>query len=156
MRKRLLAAAITAAACAAGCAAATPPRVALVDRQLAPCPGRPNCVTTQDRDHAVEPLRYEGTRDQARQRLVEVLGSMPGGRVVAVAPHYVRAEFTSSLFGFVDDVEAYLDPADAVIHLRSASRVGYYDFGANRGRIAEIRERFANAVEPAAGKEGSG
>jgi len=43
--------------------------------------------------------------------------------------------------GFVDDVEFFF-PDTAVIHMRSASRVGYSDFGANRKRLEKIRQRF--------------
>ncbi|HCV45728.1 MAG TPA: DUF1499 domain-containing protein, partial [Deltaproteobacteria bacterium] len=34
----------------------------------------------------------------------------------------------------------------ALIHLRSASRWGYTDFGANRKRVEEIRDRFEKLV----------
>ena len=109
--------------------------------QFAPCPDSPNCVSSQSRDvaHYVEPLRYEGSLSHARERLLSVLKSMSGANVVESSSTYVRAEFTSALFRFVDDVEFYF-PGDAtVIHVRSASRVGYYDFGVNRGRVDRIR-----------------
>ena len=108
---------------------------------LLPCPDSPNCVSSQSRDaeHFVEPFRYEGSQSHARERLLSVLRSMGGANVVESSPTYVRAEFTSAVFRFVDDVEFYF-PGDAtVIHVRSASRVGYYDFGANRKRVERIR-----------------
>jgi uncharacterized protein (DUF1499 family) len=49
-----------------------------------------------------------------------------------VTPH---AEFTSRFFGFVD-------PVARKIHLRSAARLGYSDFGANRRRSATLRAAF--------------
>jgi uncharacterized protein (DUF1499 family) len=45
--------------------------------------------------------------------------------------------------GYVDDVEFSLDPAASVIHVRSASRLGESDLGANRKRIEAIRVAFA-------------
>jgi len=42
----------------------------------------------------------------------------------------------------VDDVEFWLDPVGGVIHVRSASRVGQSDFGANRARIEALRAKF--------------
>jgi uncharacterized protein (DUF1499 family) len=50
-------------------------------------------------------------------------------------------EFRTSL-GFVDDVEFYVDGSQKVIHLRSASRVGYWDLGVNRKRMESIRTEF--------------
>ena len=40
---------------------------------------------------------------------------------------------------FVDDVEFNLRPEAGIIAVRSASRVGYYDFGANRSRVEKLR-----------------
>lgn len=48
----------------------------------------------------------------------------------------------SALFRFADDVEFFLDEGTSTIHMRSASRVGYSDFGVNRRRVEEIRTRF--------------
>ncbi|MDI9554865.1 MAG: DUF1499 domain-containing protein, partial [Pseudomonadota bacterium] len=46
-------------------------------------------------------------------------------------------------FRFVDDVEFLFDDAAKLIHVRSASRVGVYDFEVNRNRVEDIRRRFA-------------
>ncbi|MDA7848031.1 DUF1499 domain-containing protein, partial [Sulfurospirillum sp.] len=56
-----------------------------------------------------------------------------------------RAEFSSKLFGFVDDVEFYFPVTQSnttTIHMRSASRLGRSDFGVNRKRIEKIKSRF--------------
>jgi uncharacterized protein (DUF1499 family) len=58
----------------------------------------------------------------------------------------VRAEFRSRL-GFVDDVEFRIDEAAGRIHVRSASRKGYWDLGVNRRRVETIREAFGNVTE---------
>lgn len=110
-------------------------------RMLLPCPDSPNCVSSQSRNaaHFVEPLRYKGNLSHAREQVLSVLRSMSGAKVVESASTYVRAEFTSALFRFVDDVEFYFPGDAAVIHVRSASRVGYYDFGVNRRRVERIR-----------------
>ena len=112
--------------------------------RLAPCPDSSNCVSSLSKDsaHRIEPLRYASTREVARRRLLEILRSLPRVRIVASEPTYIHAAFTSALFRFVDDVEFSLVDRVGVIHVRSASRVGYYDFGANRRRVEEIRRRF--------------
>ena len=50
--------------------------------------------------------------------------------------------FTSAVFRFVDDVEFEVDEAARVVHVRSASRVGRGDFGANRKRVEAIRAKL--------------
>ena len=60
-----------------------------------------------------------------------------GAVVVSAQDKYIRSEFTSSLIGFVDDVEFYIEASG--IQVRSASRLGHSDFGANRKRIESIR-----------------
>jgi uncharacterized protein (DUF1499 family) len=54
---------------------------------------------------------------------------------------YLHVEFTSFVFQFVDDVEFLADDAVKILHVRSASRVGHSDFGANWRRIETIRAR---------------
>ncbi len=109
---------------------------------LAPCPSSPNCVCSEYSDNAafVSPLAVDDpdTAWQAVARAVEAVG----GVVVERRDTYLRAEFTSRLFRFVDDLELRLDAASRQIHVRSASRVGYYDFGVNRRRISALREAY--------------
>ena len=56
----------------------------------------------------------------------------------------VEATATTFWFGFKDDlvVRVALDDGDALIDLRSKSRVGQSDIGANADRIREFIQRF--------------
>jgi len=63
--------------------------------------------------------------------------------IVEDANGHIRAGATSKVFKFVDDVEFWLDPAKRIIQVRSASRVGYWDFGVNRKRIESLREQWS-------------
>ena len=67
---------------------------------------------------------------------------MPRSQIVSSTNTYIHVEFTSLIFRFVDDVEFLFDDEKKLIHVRSASRVGYSDLGANRNRVEEIRKRF--------------
>ena len=111
------------------------------DGRLSPCPASPNCVCSQDHDavHQIEPLRFVGAPRDAWQRLATVLTQLPRTRIVTNDSTYLHVEFTTPLLRFVDDVEFLLDETAAVIHVRSASRVGHSDLGANRTRIEIIR-----------------
>ena len=127
-----------------GCAGNRHSQMGVTGGRLAACPDSPNCVSSQSADprHAIDPLRYEGTAEKARELLIEVVSRMKRARIVVAEERYLHAEFTSAFFSFVDDVEFLLDDGTRTIHLRSASRVGYSDFGVNRRRVEEIRSRF--------------
>lgn len=64
---------------------------------------------------------------------------MEGADIIMETDHYLYAEFTSKTMRFVDDVEFYLDEENRLLNFRSASRLGYGDFGVNRKRIESIR-----------------
>ena len=113
--------------------------------RLASCSSRPNCVSSvaADPGHYVSPIAYSERGDAAFARLRALIESLTGASIIAFAPPYMHAEFKSRVFGFVDDVECLLDAVDRRIHIRSASRVGHYDFGANRKRVEDIRAQFS-------------
>jgi uncharacterized protein (DUF1499 family) len=116
----------------------------IADGKLPPCPATPNCVSSQsvDKKHTVEPFRYQGRMEEARQRLLDVIKAQKRARIVTVQMNYIHAEFTSALFRFVDDVDFLIDDSKKVIHVRSASRVGSYDLGVNRRRVEDLRSHF--------------
>ncbi|MEE4264930.1 MAG: DUF1499 domain-containing protein [Desulfobacteraceae bacterium] len=112
--------------------------------KLKPCPETPNCVSSlaEDKKHFIEPISYQGESAVARQELLGILDSLKRARVVRIEDDYIHAEFVSSIFRFVDDVEFYFDEDRKLVQVRSASRTGYSDLGVNRRRIEEIRKQF--------------
>ena len=114
--------------------------------RLSPCPTSPNCVSSlsEDKSQQVEPLTYNASLDEAREKLISVIHSMKRSEIVTAEKNYLHATFTSFLFRFVDDVEFSFDDERKIIDVRSASRTGYSDFGVNRSRVEEIRRRFMN------------
>jgi len=115
---------------------------------LVPCPDSPNCVSTMSKDssHAMSPLPYLKSGQESMDRLVALVREMKRATIVSSIPSYLHVEFRSGLFRFVDDVEFVLDDSARVIHFRSASRTGYYDFGVNRRRMQEISERYSRSA----------
>ena len=65
--------------------------------------------------------------------------NLPRTRIVAETYGYLHAECASAIFGFVGDLELHLRTAEGVIAVRSASRLGYSDLGADRRRIGNLR-----------------
>jgi uncharacterized protein (DUF1499 family) len=96
----------------------------------------------------MDPLRYQGSAQDARERLLAVIRSFPRSTVVRIEDMYVKVEFRSAIFSFVDDVEFEFDDGAKVIHFRSASRLGYYDFGVNRRRMESIIRQFSTTDSP--------
>lgn len=135
----------------AACAGAPPPTVA--GTALKPCPSTPNCVSSLESDQArrVDPLPLHGSAAEGLAAVRQVILSMPRSRIAAEGPGFLRAEFRSLIFRFVDDVEIVVDESAGVIHIRSAARVGRSDMGVNRRRVGEIRDRLAARQPPAAG-----
>ncbi len=116
---------------------------------LPPCPDSPNCVSSQssDKAHFIEPLHYTGNLADARQKLIIVLENTKRVQLVKVETDYIHAEFRTAILRFVDDVEFLFPPGKNIIHVKSASRSGYHDFGANRRRVERIRstlEKMSN------------
>jgi apolipoprotein D and lipocalin family protein len=113
-------------------------------KMITSCPSTPNCVSSVDkgRKHFIEPLRFVGSAKDAQYRLLNILSELKLARVVTVEDNFIGAEFTSFVFRFIDDVEFYYDDPHKIIHVKSASRVGYSDLGANRRRVEKIRKLF--------------
>ena len=114
------------------------------NKMISPCPKSPNCVSSLEKGirNSVEPIKFSGSLRDSRERILKLLSETKRTRVVSSTENHIQAEFTSFLFRFIDDVEFFFDERAKVIHLKSASRVGYYDFGVNRRRIEKIRDRF--------------
>ncbi len=74
--------------------------------------------------------------------LQEVLAAEKRTTVITVGERYLHAEVRSAVFRFVDDIEFHLRPAEGLIAVRSASRLGRSDFGVNRDRVEAIRARL--------------
>lgn len=110
----------------------------------APCPASPNCVSSHSDDprHRVDPIAFDGSVEQAMRRLKSIIKGLPRTRLVREQNNYLHVEFRSRVFAFTDDVQFFIPKDQQLIHVRSASRVGYWDFGVNRKRIENIRQAF--------------
>jgi uncharacterized protein (DUF1499 family) len=103
----------------------------------------------------IQPRRYQERKErvsEAARRAVEqlprwVLGSQDSGQGV------IRAEVTSRLFRFVDDVQIRIEEQDGltVVNVRSASRVGRGDFGQNARHIRSLFDELDRQMGNPAG-----
>ena len=113
---------------------------------IRPCPDRPNCVSSRGPEgpRKMDPIPYQGSVEDARRRILQIVSAFPRTTVVENSGNYLKVEVRSAIFSFVDDVEFEFDDAAKVIHFRSASRLGYYDFGVNRRRMEAIIRQFSD------------
>ena len=113
----------------------------LVNGSLRQCPPSPNCVSSDvppDDSHYIAPIAdADGSRWAT---LVASVNAMDGTTLLTAEDDYAHFTFSTPMMGFVDDVEFHNRPGDLQIAVRSASRVGYSDWNANRRRIDAIRD----------------
>ena len=100
---------------------------------LAPCPSPAHCARVD------WPVADPGA---ALEALVPVVAATPRTAIVEQGDGYLHATATSALFGFVDDLELYADPAAGVVQARSVSRLGDSDLGANSQRLAALEQQL--------------
>jgi uncharacterized protein (DUF1499 family) len=126
-----------------GCAGERPANLGVINGTLAACPDSPNCVSSKasDERHRIGPFATVGDPEATFARLIEIVRRRPDATVIDSAGGYLRVELRTTFF--VDDAEFLLDREHRLIHLRSASRVGYSDLGLNRRRIEEIRDQLS-------------
>ena len=127
-----------------------PAGLGVTDGRLAPCPSSPNCVSSDARegDARVEPLPLGPDPSESWRAAERAIETIAGARIVERTDDYVRVECTSRLFGFVDDLELHRRPEGNEIAVRSASRIGYSDLGANRSRVEKLRQAYLELTSP--------
>lgn len=113
---------------------------------LPPCPSSPNCVSSQasDEAHYIAPLQAGSNVLESAALLSTVLSSLPRVEWEASGDNVISATFKTRIMRFTDDVLFHLDD-DGTIQVRSASRMGYSDLGANRDRVEMLRQKLVEA-----------
>lgn len=129
----------------AGCGGIPPKDLGVEDGQLKPCPSTPNCVSTRadaDLEHRMAPIAYSGGSEEAMETIATAVEESARAGIPHQDDGYLRAEFTSRVFRFVDDVEFTLDEKEKLVHFRSASRLGSSDMGVNRDRMTTLSKEL--------------
>lgn len=149
MKNRLITAMLIGGVLMAGCSKTNQAAAESDAFPLKDCPDRPNCVSSiaKDQSRYVAPFAYACDRRKAIGLLVQVLSEQPRATIVEKREDYLHAEFRSKIFRFVDDVEFYFPVDQPLVHVRSASRVGYSDLGVNRKRVETLRASFSEALK---------
>jgi len=123
------------------CAGTRPSNLGVKQSRLAPCPSSPNCVSSDDADaaHAISALQLALPPGEAWRAVQATVADWPRTKIITQTDDYLHAECSSAVFGFVDDLELHLRPAQNLIAARSAARLGRSDLGVNRRRVESLR-----------------
>ncbi len=125
----------------AGCGGDMKNNSNLINGIFKSCPSSPNCVSSMEEGKKyIQPLRYSVERNKALATITQVVSTLPGASLVEEQGGYLHYTVKSRVFGFIDDLEIYLPEGEQTVHLRSASRVGYSDFGVNRNRLEKVEK----------------
>lgn len=132
------------------CTGTRPTHIGQLHNMPTPCPESPNCVSSLASDkHFIAPFQIKGNVESTWLLLNKTVAAYPRATIIESREDYLYAEFRSRLFRYVDDVEFFVNQEKNTVELRSASRLGYSDMGANRKRIEDIRRSLQqlNIVE---------
>jgi len=122
----------------------------LAEGRLSECPARPNCACSEDIediDQYIKPIRFPQNVPGNLLHILRTTILELDGTINSEGENYIASTFSSTIFGFVDDFEIRIDSAQNLIHLRSASRVGYSDAGVNRKRTELFRKLLNEKLE---------
>lgn len=116
----------------------------LAGGKLRPCPDSPNCVCSEHKGHQhwIEPLSFSGEATAAWKRLMDILRTYARTKIIQETADYIETRVRTRIFRFEDVLEFRLDRDANLIHVRSASQIGYSDLGANHRRVEAIRKLF--------------
>ncbi len=123
-----------------------PRRTGLADGKFHACPHKQVCVSTMsskdDKMHYIEPIKYDGNIEDTMKKIVQVVNSLKRTKILEKTESYLHVVFSTALFRFKDDVEFLINDEEKLIHFRSQSRIGGYDWNANRKRMEKFRYLF--------------
>ncbi len=108
---------------------------------LPPCPDSPNCVR--------ESVSFGVVPSELADHVLAVFKDMKAESIDigAVDHHEIKAVF--KIMGFRDDVHVMILPNQegAMLHIRSASRVGHSDLGVNKRRVNKIVKKIEASLK---------
>ncbi len=114
------------------------------DNPLKECPNSPNCYRTTIKNAHPEELVYNS--------LVSILKEMNAIELNYSSSKQAHAVFKIPFFGWLDDVDIIITKdheknTHSFVHLRSASRAGYFDLFANKLRVRRILNKLNKTLK---------
>ena len=117
--------------------------IGLVNGQFTPCKPSPNGVSSMEKSkrHFTEPFSYKGNTTAAIDKILNLVAKL-NFKIILNNEDYIHCAVKTKFGNFIDDIEFYFPKNESLVHIKSTSRKGYYDFGANRRRVEKLRKLF--------------
>jgi uncharacterized protein (DUF1499 family) len=118
----------------------------LINEQLQACPDGPRCVNSlaTNEMHSIAAFEVPQGMPDPVGTMTAIINNFPRTEIIVQNESYLHAAFSSAVFGFVDDLEVLKD--GDYLQVRSVSRVGRGDMGANRKRVDALHESWRQAI----------
>lgn len=109
--------------------------------KLPVCGETPNCICSQDSRNkfSIKSLKGSSSIEDDKKKLKKICFDL-GAELLEENKNYLHFLFKTRVFRFKDDVEFLLTKNS--IEMRSSSRIGHYDFKANKKRLEKISSLF--------------
>ena len=116
-----------------------------------PCPETPNCICSQsEKTHQsyVEPIitQYCSEPSQLMAIVKKCILQYKRTKIIQETNNYFWVE-CRTLLGWTDDLEIYFKAKEGILHIRSSSRTGYYDFRKNQYRYLALKKAILNTIK---------
>lgn len=117
---------------------------------IKPCPSSPNCISSIEKEQSksFSSISYSLEQDSVIKVITNYSTSLEGWSIVHKEDCYLHFVVTTKVGKFIDDVEFFIEESKSLIHFRSKSRKGWYDFNANKRRMKKLKKAVVPLLNP--------
>ena len=115
-----------------------PPMVAVNSSSLSPCGNLPNCVNSQS-GRGLQFSKPVKANPEQWAMLKAWIRMQKDWQIIIEDESYIQAVVSTPLMKFKDDIQLLYLVESNLIHVRSSSRLGLSDLGANANRVEKLR-----------------
>ena len=115
-----------------------PPMVPENSRSLSPCGNLPNCVNSQS-GRGLQSSKPVKANAEQWAMLKAWISMQKDWHIIIEDESYIQAVVSTPLMKFKDDIQLLYLVESNLIHVRSSSRLGLSDLGANANRVEKLR-----------------
>jgi uncharacterized protein (DUF1499 family) len=118
------------------------------ESRLVDCPDEPNCVSTHAarNEQSIVPFTFSKPLEEARTALKGEMAHLPNTTLRKEDGLYLHFECRTAVLQLADDVEFLFNEESKTLQFRSASRFGFSDWGSNRKRMEELRNKILGRI----------
>jgi uncharacterized protein (DUF1499 family) len=107
-------------------------------RSLSPCGNLPNCVNSQS-GRGLQSSKPVKANAEQWAMLKAWISMQKDWQIIIEDESYIQAVVSTPLMKFKDDIQLLYLVESNLIHVRSSSRLGLSDLGANANRVEKLR-----------------